>query len=107
MRLYLPPRPASAMRRGRSNSITVVSPHGKRLNGHLQAEARAGAVAVGVLARQAPVDHEVIVELGVVGDVGEVLEDLLARPGDRDLDADGIHGAGVYPRPVRRPGAGR
>ena len=33
MRLNLPPRPASLMRRGRSNSITVVSPHGKRLNG--------------------------------------------------------------------------
>ena len=73
------------------------------VEGHLQAEARAGAVAVGVLARQPPVDHEVIVELGVVGDVGEVLEDLLARTGDDDLDADGIHGAGVYPRPVRRP----
>ena len=80
---------------------------GEAVERHLQAEARAGAVAVGVLARQPPVDHEVIVELGVVGDVGEVLEDLLARTGDHDLDAHGIHGAGVYPRPVRRPGAGR
>ena len=97
MRLYLPPRPASAMRRGRSNSIDRRVAPREAVEGHLQAKAGAGAVAVGVLARQVPVDHEVVVELGVVGDVGEVLEDLLARPGDGDLDADGIHGAGVYP----------
>ena len=98
MRLNLPPRPASTMRRGRSNSIDRRVAPREAVERHLQAEARAGAVAVGVLARQPPVDHEVVVELGVVGDVGEVLEDLLARTGDGDLDADGIHGAGVYPR---------
>jgi hypothetical protein len=32
----------------------------------------------------------------VVGDVGEVLEDLLAGPGDRDVDRDGVHAPEVY-----------
>jgi hypothetical protein len=32
----------------------------------------------------------------VVGDVGEVLEDLFARAGDDDVDGDRVHGAGVY-----------
>ena len=102
MRLNLPPRPGLAdAPRALELDHRRVAPR-EAVERHLQPEARAGAVAVGVLARQPPVDHEVIVELGVVGDVGEVLEDLLARTGDGDLDADGIHGAGVYPR--RRSG---
>jgi hypothetical protein len=38
-----------------------------------------------------PIDHVVVGELGVVGDVSEVLEDLLARKRDGGLDRDRIH----------------
>src|SRR3954452_16846708 len=65
-----------------------------------EAKARARAVADGVLAGEVPVDHEVVEELRVVGDVGEVGEDLLARTGDGDLHFDGVHGADD----VRPPG---
>ena len=47
--------------------------------GRLDAEARARAAADRVDPRQVPVDQEVVGELGVVGDVLQVVEDLLAR----------------------------
>src|ERR687886_794557 len=63
---------------------------------------RAGALAVRVLAGQAPVDQEVVGELRVVGDVGEVLPDLLARARDGYL-VDQLHGGrGVYAATRRR-----
>src|SRR4051794_40900783 len=49
-----------------------------------EGEARPGAPAVGVLARQAPPLGEVVHELGVVGDVGEVVVDLALRARDED-----------------------
>ena len=61
-----------------------------------------------------PVGQVVVGELGVVGDVRQVLEDLLARAGDRRRDRDRFHGRGLYvgarrrglrPRP-ERPGSG-
>ena len=64
---------------------------GEAIEARLHAKARAGAAAVGVLAREMPVDHAVVAELGVVGDVGEVLEDLLARLGDRRRQGDRLH----------------
>src|SRR3954447_9258659 len=63
---------------------------------------RAGADAVGVLAGHAPVDQVVVGELRVVGDVREVLVDLLARPGDADL-VDELHGRPRSLRGGRRP----
>src|SRR3954453_7211017 len=63
---------------------------------------RAGADAVGVLAGQAPVDQVVVGELRVVGDVGEVLVDLLARPGAADL-VDELPGRPRSLRGGRRP----
>ena len=83
MRLYLPPRPTPTMRRGGSTSRKFRSPQPKRSSRALGAEARAGAAAVGVHAGQPPVLEQRAHELRVVGDVREVLEDLLARAVDR------------------------
>ena len=52
---------------------------GEAVERSLDAEAGARTLAVAVDARQPPVDQIVVGELGVVGDVGQVLEDLLAR----------------------------
>ena len=82
MRLFLPVRPTSTMRCGRSTSANVTSAQLKRLPGAVDAEARARAAADGVDPREVPVDEEVVGELGVVGDVLQVVEDLLARRGD-------------------------
>src|SRR5436305_1096504 len=60
----------------------------------LHPEPRPGPAPVGILARQPPVDQVVVAELRVVGDVGEVLEDLLARAGDRHRDGDRVHRGG-------------
>jgi len=38
----------------------------------------------------------VVAELLVIGDVGEVLEDLLARPADRRREGDGLHRPPIY-----------
>ena len=67
-------------------------------------EAGAGAAADGVDPRQPPVLQVVVAELRVVRDVGEVGEDLLARPVDRDGDADGVHRARKHSQ-ARRAGA--
>ena len=116
MRLNLPPRPRSTMRRGALDLDERQVAPGKRLQRRACAEARAGAAAVGVLARQVPVDQEVVGELRVVRDVGEVVEDLLARAGDRDADGDRVHGApessptaraAAARAALRRRGAGR
>jgi hypothetical protein len=40
----------------------------------------------------------VVEELGMVGDVREVGEDLLPRTRDDHFGGDGIHAAGFYPR---------
>src|SRR5215213_627240 len=56
------------------------------------AEPGARTVSDRVEARQVPVLEVVVAELGVVGDVREVVEDLLAGPADRDRAGDGVHG---------------
>ena len=65
------------------------SPHGKRANGSFGPEPTAGAEAIGLLPGHPPVLEEVVGELGVVGDVQQVLEDLAARAGDGRLEAEG------------------
>ena len=52
-----------------------------------------------------PVDQVVVGELGVVGDVREVLEDLLARLGDRRRDGERVHGAEILCGALRMPRA--
>ena len=93
MRLFLPVRPISTIRCGRSTSTNVTSAQLKRLRGRLHAKAGAGAAADRVDPREVPVDQEVVGELGVVGDVLQVVEDLLARGGDDDRDGHRVHGA--------------
>ena len=113
MRLFLPVRPTSTIRCGRSTSAKVTSRPAEAVAGRLHAEAGAGAAADRVDPRQVPVDQVVVGELGVVGDVLQVVEDLLARGGDDDRDGHGIHGARevYWPGPrtrgrVREPRAG-
>src|SRR3954447_7322443 len=53
--------------------------------------AGAGPGAVGVDPREPPVLQVVVGELRVVGDVREVLEDLLAGAVDGDAELDGVH----------------
>src|SRR3954467_14714071 len=60
-------------------------------------EARAGAAAVGVHPREPPLLQVVVGELLVVGDVREVLEDLLAGAVDLDARGDGIHRERMVP----------
>ena len=86
MRLYLPDAAALDDQPRRVDlDEGRVGPGVAAATGRLDPVAGAGAGAVGVLARQVPVDQEVVGELRVVGDVGEVLEDLLARTGDDRL----------------------
>ena len=80
---------------GRLTSTSVMSPQSKRSSA-IRAKARPGAPPDGVLARQVPVDQVVVAELRVVGDVGEVLEDLLARAGRSSRERDGLHGPAIY-----------
>src|SRR5688572_16576568 len=56
------------------------------------AEPGARALTNGVDPRQVPVLEVVVAELGVVRDVGEVVEDLLAGAAERDRAGDGVHG---------------
>ena len=92
MRLFLPVRPTSTMRCGRSTSTNVTSAQLKRLPRRLHAKARARAAPDRVDPREVPVDQEVVGELRVVGDVLQIVEDLLARSGDDDRDGHGVHG---------------
>ena len=92
MRLFLPVRPdlddaVRALDLGERD----VGP-AEAVAGRLHAEARAGAPPDGVDPRQMPVDQVVVGELGVVGDVLQVVEYLLARSGDDDRDGHGVHG---------------
>jgi hypothetical protein len=48
-----------------------------------------------------PVNEVVVGELGVIGHVGEVGVNLLARAIDERADDDRLHGAASYPRPAR------
>src|SRR3954451_18067394 len=61
----------------------------------LDAETGSGADPDALLAGQVPVLEEVVGELRVVGHVGEVVEDLLARLVDDDVDGDRVHGPAV------------
>ena len=83
------------MRWGRSTSTNVTSAQLKRLQRRLHAKARAGPAADRVDPREVPVDQVVVGELGVVGDVLQVVEDLLARRGDDDRDAHGSTAGGT------------
>src|SRR5581483_4399106 len=76
---------------------------GKAAQRRLDAEPGAGALSVGVLSRQVPVDQVVVGELGVVGDVGQVLEDLLARARDGGRHGEGVHARDSMYGPVRPP----
>ena len=92
MRLNLPPRPTATIRRG---ALDVDERHVgpvEALQRRVDAEARARAAADRVDPRQVPVLQVVVAELGVVRDVREVGEDLLARTVDRDVARDGVHG---------------
>src|SRR4051812_28433584 len=60
-----------------------------------------GPRAVGVDPRQPPVLQVVVRELGMVRDVREVLEDLLAGAVDGDRELDGVHDPGVLPDAAR------
>ncbi len=60
--------------------------------GRLHAKARARAAPDRVDPREMPVDQVVVGELGVVGDVLQVVEDLLAGGGDDDRHGHGVHG---------------
>ena len=103
MRLFLPVRPTSTIRCGRSTSANVTSRPAEAVAGRLDAKARAGPAADRVDPRQVPVDQVVVGELGVVGDVLQVVEHLLARSGDDDRDGHGVHGEPqvYWPRPPR------
>src|SRR5919197_3551085 len=72
---------------------------GETVQRHVDGVARARPAAVGLLAREPEVLQEVVGELAVVGDVREVLEDLLAGPRDGRGDGEGVHGA---PQSTRR-----
>ena len=83
MRLFLPVRPDL------DDPVRALDLHerdiapAEAVPRRLDAEARAGSAADRVDPRQMPVDEVVVGELGVVGDVLQVVEDLLARRGDR------------------------
>src|SRR5215218_1676922 len=62
------------------------------LEARVVAEAGAGAAADGLHPGQVPVLEVVVAELRMVRYVGEVVEDLLAGPADRDGALDGVHG---------------
>src|SRR5437763_877612 len=67
-----------------------IAPREPRPRPDVDLEPRAGARAIALLAREVPVLREVVHELAVVGDVGEVLEDLLAGAADDLGDFHGI-----------------
>ncbi len=79
MRLFLPVRPTSTMRCGHSTSANVTSPQLKRLPGAFTRKRAPAPLPDRVDPREMPVDEVVVGELGVVGDVLEVVEDQLAR----------------------------
>ena len=62
--------------------------------GRLDPKARAGAEPDRVDPREMPVDEVVVGELGMVGDVVQVVEDLLAGGSDDDRHCQGVHGTG-------------
>jgi hypothetical protein len=70
-------------------------PPAEAVAGRLHAKAGAGAATDGVLPREVPVDQVMVGELGVIGNVLQVVEDLLARGADDDRNCDGVHGAAV------------
>ena len=78
MRLFLPVRPASTIRCGALDLDERDVAPAEAVAGRLDAKARARAEPDGVDPREMPVDEVVIGELGVVGDVLQVVEDLLA-----------------------------
>src|SRR5205085_11671825 len=61
-----------------------------------------GAHAARVLPQEVPVDQVVVGELGVVGDVGQVIEHLLTRSRNRLRNGEGIHGGRILGRPAGR-----
>ena len=92
MRLALPVRPTSTMRCGRSSSVNVTSAQLKRFPGASTRKRAPGAAADRIDPRQVPVDEEVVGELGVVGDVLEVVEDCSRGAEMRIETVSGIHG---------------
>ena len=83
MRLNLPVRPRWTMRRGALGLDDRDVGPAEAVERRVDAEARAGAEAERVLAREAEVLEVVVGELRVVGHVDEVVEDLLGRAVDR------------------------
>ena len=98
MRLNFPPRPTATIRCGALDLDERHVGPAEALQRRVDAEARARAAADRVDPRQAPVLQVVVAELGVVRDVREVVEDLLAGTGDRDGDGDGVHGGRKHSR---------
>ena len=81
LRLNFPPRPAATILCGALDlDERHVAPR-EAVQRRVELEARAGAAAVGIDPGQPPLLQVVVGELGMVGDVREVLEDLLARTG--------------------------
>ena len=62
------------------------------VTGRLYAKARPGAEPDGIDPREMPVDEVVVGELGMVGDVAQVLEDLLTGGVYDDRHCHGVHG---------------
>ena len=83
MRLYLPPRPTATILCGALDLDEGHVAPGEPVQRGGHAKAGAGAATVGVDPQQLPLLEEVVHELRVIRDVGEVLEDLVARAGDR------------------------
>ena len=94
MRLFLPVRPTSTIRCGCSTSDERHVGPAEAVAGRLDPEASAGAEPDRVDPREVPVDEVVVGELGMVGDVLQVVEDLLARGSDDDRDGQRVHGDG-------------
>ena len=91
LRLNFPPRPAATILYGALDlDERHVAPR-EAVERRIELEARAGAAAVRLDACQPPLLHVVVGELRVVGDVRQILEDLLARPADDDVRGDGVH----------------
>ena len=93
MRLFLPVRPDLDDAVGALDLDERRVRPAEAVARRLHAEARARPAPDRVDPRQVPVDHEVIGELAVVGDVLQVVEHLLARRRDNGRDGQWVHGA--------------
>ena len=90
-----------------ASAATAGDDHARRLGLHdrvlapgeavtsVDLEPRSSTDSDGVLTGEVPVDQEVVAELGVVGDVDQVVVDLGGRPLDRDLGFQRVHSRAI------------